>query len=155
MSAYRKLYSCETALLKLVEDWKLAADRQEMVGILSTDTSKAFDFLNPGLMLSKLEAYEFSENSLKLMRSYFHQRQGRVKLGTTASRWYDIKKGCPQGSCFGPLLWNIFQNDMFFSILKCQLKAFADDHQLYTSGTNKQIPAQLNEAANTTDKWYE
>ena len=44
---------------------------------------------------------------------------------------------------------------MFFSILKCQLKAFADDHQLYTSGTNKQVQAYLNEAANKTDKWYE
>ena len=56
-----------------------------MVGILSTDTSTSFDFLNPGLMLSKLEAYGFLENFLKLMQSYFYQRQGRVKLGTTVS----------------------------------------------------------------------
>ena len=41
-------------------------------------------------MLSKLEAYGFSKNSLKLSSA----TRKRVKLGTTGSRWYDIKKGC-------------------------------------------------------------
>ena len=95
MSAYRKSYSCETALLKLVEDWKFSLDNGQTVGIISTDTSKAFDSLLPALMIRKLKAYNFSKQSLTLLRSYFEQRLGRVKLGTATSEWQKIKKGCP------------------------------------------------------------
>ena len=43
MSAYRKGHSCQTALIKIVEDWRLAIDKGKFVGVISTDTSKAFD----------------------------------------------------------------------------------------------------------------
>ena len=80
ISAYRKKHSCETTLLRLTEDWKLAVDSEQFIGILSTDMSKAFDSLHPSLMINKLKAYGFSEESLSLMRSYFSNRQNRVKL---------------------------------------------------------------------------
>ena len=44
-----------------------------------------------------------------------------------------LKRGCPQGSSLGPLLWNIYQNDLFYAGVKSQLSAYADDHQLYSS----------------------
>ena len=46
------------------------------------------------------------------------------------SRW------CPQGSSFGPLLPNLFQNDLPCSIATANLSIYADDDQLYSSGTN-------------------
>ena len=52
ISAYRKKHSCETTLLRLTEDWKLAVDSEQFIGILSTDMSKAFDSLHPSLMIS-------------------------------------------------------------------------------------------------------
>ena len=52
------------------------------------------------------------ETTLHLLRSYFSHRQGRVKLGSVISQWKNIIRGCPQGSTFGPLLWNSFQNDL-------------------------------------------
>lgn len=112
-----------------MEDWKLAADNCETIGIISTDTSKAFDSLLPVPMINKLKAYNFSEQALSLIRSYFEHRQGRVKLGR--SDRHDIKRGCPLRSCFGPLLWNIFQNDLSYPITDCHLSMYADDHQLY------------------------
>ena len=66
------------------------------MGIISTDTSKAFDSLLSALMIRKLEAYKFSKQSLTLLRSYFEQRLVRVKLGTVTSEWQKIKKGCPK-----------------------------------------------------------
>ena len=47
LTAYRKGQSCETSLIGLVERWKLAVDNRNVVGILSTDMSKAFDSLYP------------------------------------------------------------------------------------------------------------
>ena len=70
------------------------------------------------------------------MRSFFNNRQNRVRLGNTESNWYQMSRECPQGSSFGPLLWNLFQNYLPCSITTAKLSVCADDHQLYTSGTN-------------------
>ena len=40
-------HSCETTLIRLTEDWKMAADNDEYVNFLFTDMSKAFDLLHP------------------------------------------------------------------------------------------------------------
>ena len=45
LTAYRKKHSYETTLVRLIEGWKHAIDRKELVTILSTDMSKAFDSL--------------------------------------------------------------------------------------------------------------
>ena len=37
LSAYRKKYSCQTFLLKCIEDWKSALDKNEFIGILFMD----------------------------------------------------------------------------------------------------------------------
>ena len=135
MTAYRKNHSCETTLLKLVEAWKRAIDRKNIVGVLSTDMSKAFDSLHPPLLINKLKAYGFSDCATDLLRSYFSERKNRVRLGTEiTSEWKKTTRGCPQGSALGPLLWNIFQNDLPYNVSKCNLTMYADDHQLYFAG---------------------
>ena len=75
LSAYRKQHSCETTVLRLIEDWKAAADRKNCVTVLSTDTSKAFDLLHPVLMTEKLKAYGFSNKSVNLMQSFLGSRK--------------------------------------------------------------------------------
>ena len=54
----------------------------------------------------------------------------RVKLGAIRSEWSKMSRGCPQGSSFGPLLWNVFQNDMAMLVKDTNLFIYADDHQL-------------------------
>ena len=135
ISAYRKKHSCETTLLRLTEDWKLAVDSEQFIGILSTDMSKAFDSLHPSLMINKLKAYDFFR-------------------GVTSS-WKDAVRGCPQGSSFGPLLWNIFQNDMTYIVKNASLSMYADDHQLYVKGYSVDCVEQLlTNGGRTISKWY-
>ena len=94
MTAYRKGHSCETTLIKLVEEWKKAVDDKNMVGVLSTDMSKAFDSLHHPILLSKLEAYGFSDGAKALLRSYFLERKNRVRIGTdTTSDWVEVNRG--------------------------------------------------------------
>ena len=60
-------------------------DNKQVAGILSTDMSKAFDSLESSLLINKLKAYGFSEQALCLTRSYFTNRQNRVKLNSVVS----------------------------------------------------------------------
>ena len=154
LTAYRKRYSCDTALLYLTECWRLSLDNGECVGLLSTDMIKAFDCMYPPLLLAKLRAYNFDDLSLKLMTSYFENRQGRVKLGNTTSGWRKVERGCPQGSSFGPLLWNIFQNDLTY-VMKSNICMFADYHQFFEAHKDvKIIQKRLQESAVTATSWY-
>ena len=136
---YRKNHSCETTLVRLTEGWKHAIDRKELVTILSTDMSKAFDSLCHNLVIKKLKAYGFTNQSLDLIRSFLNDRYSRVKLGSIRSEWSKMSRGCPQGSSFGPLLWNLFQNDMTMLVKYTNLFMYADDHQLYVTGSNQNI----------------
>ena len=102
-------------LSKLVlypEDWKQAMESKELVCILSTDISKAFDSLSHSLTLKKLEEHGFESTALNLIRSFFHNRQNRVRIGNTKSNWEQMSREYPQGSSFGSLFWNLFQNDL-------------------------------------------
>ena len=155
ITAYRKSHSCEITLVSLVEQWKLARDGHQCVAILSTDMSKAFDSLHPRLMLNKLRAYGFEESTVNLLRSYLSNRQNRIRMGSQTSSWQVVNRGCPQGSALGPLLWNIFQNDLAYEI-KSNLSMYADDHQIYEVGKDfANVKSSLNKNAEKASKWYE
>ena len=106
--AYRKGHSCQTVLLRCVEDWKSALDKNCYVGNLFTDLSKAFDCLPHSLLIAKLKAYGCDESVCNLVASFLSNRKQRVKIGDARSEWAPLKKGVPQGSILGPLLFNIF-----------------------------------------------
>ena len=97
--------------------------------------SKAFDSMHPALLLSKLRAYRFEENFINLLRSYLCDRSNRVKLAFQISSWKRVNRDCPQGSALGPLLWNIFQNDLLCEIEQ-NPSMYADDHQLFEVSDN-------------------
>ena len=55
---------------------------------------------------------------------------------TQTSNQYQIKHGTPQGSSLGPLLFNLYCNDLYLNVEYCNLIMFADDTTLYASHRN-------------------
>ena len=64
ISAYRKFYSSNHVLMKIIEDWRKHLDDGNFVGTILMDLSKAFDFVPHDLLIAKLHAYGFDMNSL-------------------------------------------------------------------------------------------
>ena len=156
LAAYRKNYGCQHVLVRFLEDMKMALDKKEHFGALLSDLSKAFDCLSHPLLLCKLHAYGFSDNSCELIFSYLSNRQQRVKIGSSRSEWVFMLKGVPQGSILGPLLFNIFMNDLFFFIEgQCTLYNYADDNNFGVSHSDLDYVLQrLTSCANVAINWF-
>jgi hypothetical protein len=155
LSAFRKGLSCQTILIKLIEDWKSALDNKQYIGAVLMDLSKAFDCLPHNLLLEKLRAYGLSENATALMSSYLSQRRQCVKIGASTSSWLDIVKGVPQGSILGPLLFNIFTNDLLYVIQNCQVYNYADDNTICAADRDlTKLKATLQAKSEEAIDWF-
>ena len=135
ISAYRKNYSSNHVLIRLIEKWKKQMDNKLFVGAVLMDLSKAFDCVPHDLLIAKLHAYGFDMKTLILFYSYLKNRKQCVKINNVFSSLMVLVSGVPQGSILGPILFNIFINDIVYFI-KSDLGNFADDNSISDAATN-------------------
>ena len=79
LCAFRRGHGSQTILLRLLEDWRNALDKNQYVAAVLMDLSKAFDCLPHDILLDKLSAYGMSTDSVSLLESYLSTRKQQLK----------------------------------------------------------------------------
>ena len=83
--------------------------------------------------MTKLSNLGLAIGFCKWFESYLKDRPNIVSYLGHKSAPYVLKSGVPQGSNLGPLLFNIFVNDLVTSVENSKVLQFADDIKLYRS----------------------
>ena len=139
LCGFRKAHSTQYVLSRLIQSLKKGLGNSGLVGTKLMDLSKAYDCLPHDLLIAKLDAYGLGKHSLNFVNGYLRFRTQRKKIGSSYSDWANVTRGIPQRSILGPLLFNIFINDIFLFIEKSDICKFADDNTLFSCGDNLSV----------------
>ena len=98
LHGYRKNLSTQTALLQMYDKWVRAAAAGQLSGVVLLDLSAAFDLVDPDLLLQKLRAYGFDEDSLQWVHSYLTDRHQAVWIDHALSDFLPVRLGLLKGA---------------------------------------------------------
>ena len=141
--AYRKCHSTADALVDAVEWIARRVDNGHVVAVTSIDLSRAFDSVDHGALLTKLEWYGIDA---RWFESYLGDRRQVVRGGSLA---LPLSHGVPQGSLVGPILFSIFTNDLPSYLPHGRLVSYADDTQLLDSARPDNLPMLISRQEET------
>lgn len=152
--------STETALFEYISEVLDTIDNNEIPLGIFLDLSKAYDTINHYILREKLERYGVRGMPLKWIVSYLSNRQQCVKITTQEKNiTSEIKKtrlGVPQGSILGPLIFNIYINDLCNILTNSRhiIKNYADDTSLLIKAkTLNSLMEEANWVINIVTNW--
>ena len=113
--------------MRLIENWKRTLDENFQIGTVLMDLSKSFDCIPHDLVIAKFYAYGLSEETTTFFYSYLNRTGQRVRISDIRSSLQVLISGVPQGSILGPIVFNIFLNDLLEILKNSDVYNFADE----------------------------
>ena len=94
--------------------------------------SKEFDTVAYGTVLKKMHKVGFSKSYLRWVTSYLTERKQFVQIDDKLSSTVEVAFGVPQGSILGPVIFNLYVNDLSDSLeASVTSHQYADDTTIY------------------------
>ncbi|GFW94006.1 probable RNA-directed DNA polymerase from transposon X-element [Trichonephila clavipes] len=119
-------------LLRLTENISEGFQKKKSTGAVFLDIQKAFDRVWINGLTFKLITFKIPNPLIHLIHSYLTNRSFRIIINETLSNEHSVSAGCPQGSLLGPLLFNLYINDIpDYSLTKINL--YADDTAIHAT----------------------
>ena len=151
---FRAGHGCEHALLEAQNKILHSLERKQITALLLLDFSKAFDMVDHGILLSKLEHYGIRGLSLAWFRSYLTNRTQYVHVNNCDSNILKLNYSVPQGSTLGPSLFILYINDLPNVSKFAKYILFADDANLIiTANTYTELNHMVNTVLNMVQNW--
>ena len=153
---FRKQRNTVSGILDLVSYIRDGFENKKHTGTTFCDLSKAFDCVSHELLVKKLAYYNFSLESVNLIKSYLNDRRQRVVLNGVSSAKGTINLGVPQGSVLGPLLFLIYINNLPNNSIGERYVLFADDTTISVQRDDEwELVSEVMEAQSRANNWFQ
>ena len=129
--------TCTThALILMMHEWMKSTDdskNKNFIHIVLLDYAKAFDHIDPNILVNKLAALGIPAPLLRWAEAFLTKRHQRVKIGQYTSAWLEIWGTVPQGTLLGVLFFLCMINDLS---TECKAIKYVDDTTIYHTSNN-------------------
>ena len=132
---FRPKSSTSLAIFTLLSGFVETFNKKMYTVALFIDLRKAFDLVDRDILIRKLNIYGIRGVASKFIKSYLENRQQYTSFNNHESNLQNTTHGVPQGSVMGPVLFNLFINDIC-NIPNAEKVLFADDTALYVSNSS-------------------
>ena len=152
---FRAGHSTAMAVLEMVERVRGAwANGNAALGVF-IDLKKAFDTVDHGILLAKLDHYGVRGSTLTLLQSHLEGRSQYVVYGGVESERGRVECGVPQGSVLGPLFFLLYVNDMVRACEGLDPVLFADDTNIYAEdAVLERLFEKVNRGLEALGRWF-
>ena len=152
---FRAGHSTAMAVTDMVERVRLAWSRGNSALGVFLDLKKAFDTVDHGILLAKLQHYGVRGIALRLLESYLSDRKQYVVYNGYESERGALECGVPQGSVLGPLFFLLYVNDMVRTSKDLNFVLFADDTNAFAEDKDlKKLLERVNDGLEELNKWF-